>query len=95
MDKSVFGIIGFSRPCITLVYYSVCIVDHLQQGKINYLFTSSWIFFCFSFCCELETGFDLLPSKVMYKPPSSFVLMPGSIRLDNSLLKQMGTGKHG
>ncbi|KAA8589656.1 hypothetical protein FQN60_013021 [Etheostoma spectabile] len=26
---------------------------------------------------ELETGFDLLPSKLMYKPPSSFTLMPG------------------
>lgn len=74
------------------VRYSFCITDHIQKGeKINHLFTSSWIFFSFSFCSELETGFDLLPSKLMYKPPSSFSLMPGSIRLDISFLKQIGT----
>lgn len=78
------------------VHYSFYTTDHLQEEggkkKINRLFTSSWIFFSFSFCSELETGFDLLPSKLMYKPPSSFTLRPGSIRLDNSFLKLIGTG---
>lgn len=69
------------------------LVSKGEGRKINRLFTSSWIFFPFSFCSELETGFDLLPSKLMYKPPSSFTLMPGSIRLDISFLKQIGNEK--
>lgn len=86
------------RPCIALefIIHSTPQITFKKRGgkkEINRLFTSSWIFFSFSFCSELETGFDLLPSKLMYKPPSSFTLRPGSIRLDNSFLKLIGTGK--
>lgn len=73
------------------VHYPFCITDHVQKTRINLLSTSSWIFFSFSFSSEVETGFDLLPSKLMYNPPSAFTLMPGSMRLDNSFLKQIGT----
>lgn len=94
MNNTISGAIGFTHPCITTVFiiHSASEIT-FKKGKINHLFTSSWIFFSFSFCSELETGFDLLPSKLMYKPPSSFILMPGSIRLDNSFLKQIGTEK--
>lgn len=63
---------------------------NFKRGKINHSFTSSCIFFSFSFFSELETGFDLPSPKLMYKPPSSFTLMPGSMRLDKSFLKQSG-----
>lgn len=82
----------FHRPCIALKFIILSAPQITLEKKINHLFTSSWIFFSFSFCRELETGFDLLPSKLMYNPPSSFILRPGSIRLDNSFLKLISMG---
>lgn len=94
MNNTIAGVIGFTCLCITIKFIIHSASRRtFKWGKINHLFTSSWIFFSFSFCSELETGFDLLPSKLMYKPPSSFTLMPGSIRLDISFLKQIGTEK--
>lgn len=87
--------IGFTHPCITIMFIIYLHHRSSSKAKINLLFTSSWIFFSFSFSSEVETGFDLLPSKLMYKPPSAFTLMPGSIRLDNSFLKQIGTNSSG
>lgn len=94
MNNTITGVIGFTCLCINIkfIIHSESRIT-FKRGKINHSFTSSWIFFSFSFCSELETGFDLLPSKLMYKPPSSFTLMPGSIRLDISFLKQIGTEK--
>ena len=56
-------------------------INHYQNQL-----TSSRCFWSFSFFRPLETFFDLLPSKLMYKPPSSFTFRPGSILQDNSFL---------
>lgn len=92
VNSSLFGVISFAYPCIpaSFIIHSV-----LQFSKENNFFycTSSWIFLPFSFASELETAFDLPPSKLMYKPPISFILMPGSMRLDISFLKQIGKQK--
>lgn len=96
MNNTISGVIGFTRPCLAMMFVihsASRFTFQKEKKKINHLFTSSWIFFSFSFCSELETGFDLLPSKLMYKPPSSFILMPGSIRLDISFLEQIDKEK--
>ena len=50
--------------------------------------TSSWIFFPLE---EVEAALELPPSKLMYKPPNAFSLIPGSMRVEKSLLKQSDT----
>lgn len=90
VNNSIFSVIGFTCPS-TFITHSA--LQFSNEKKIVY-YTSSWIFFSFSFASELETAFDLPPSKLMYKPPSSFILMPGSMRLDISFLEQVGKQKN-
>lgn len=93
VNNSIFGVIGFTCPCIPATFIIHSTLQFSNEKKIVYC-TSSWIFFSFSFASELETAFDLPPSKLMYKPPSSFILIPGSMRLDISFLKQIGKQKN-
>lgn len=92
-ENHIFAVIGLIPPCIPAALISLSALQFSDDKRKIVYPTSSWIFFSFGFGIELETAFDLPPSKLMYKPPSSFILMPGSMRLDISFLKQIGKQK--
>lgn len=94
MKNSISVVIGLTWPCICAAFIIHSALQFSKGKKENRYFTSSWIFFSFRFGSELAMAFDLPPSKLMYKPPSSFILMPGSMRLDISFLKQIGKRKN-